>query len=216
MKKGKILLFIMAIGLLLTSCGNRNNKTPETGTSEPVESGTEGSNMAGNNGEVASPGEGTIVDENGWSQEMAAIKLAVVDTLGEKYWPNTRVSPEVLDGTFGITEDMYDDYLGEMPMISTNVDTLIIVKAKEGKVKDVEDALNAYRDRLVNDSLQYPMNRGKIQASRIEVIGNYACFVQLGADIVSAADVGEEEVIEQCREQNELAIEVISSAITQF
>ena len=33
-------------------------------------------------------------------------------------------------------------------MISVNVDTLLIIHAKDGKVEDVENALNAYRDKM--------------------------------------------------------------------
>lgn len=50
-------------------------------------------------------------------------------------------------------------------MISTFVETFIGVQAKDGKGDDVEAALNAYRDRLVGDTMQYPMNIAKIQAS---------------------------------------------------
>ena len=121
----------------------------------------------------------------------------------------------MLEGTFGITADMYDDYMAEMPMISTNVDTLIVVKPKEGQVQAVEDALNAYRNMMVEDTMQYPMNVGKIQASRIERIGDYVCFVQLGADVMDVLEQGDEAVIKHCQEQNELAIEVMSSAVVK-
>ena len=53
------------------------------------------------------------------------------------------------------------------------------------------------------------MNVGKIQASQIEVIGDYVCFVQLGADVTSALDIGDEEVIRHCQTQNELALDAI-------
>ena len=100
--------------------------------------------------------------------------------------------------------------MGVMPMICTNVDTLLIIKAKSDKVDAVEEALNEYRDNLINNTTQYPMNLGKIQASRIERLGDYVCFVQLGADTTAASESGDEAVITQCQEQNELAIEILS------
>lgn len=138
---------------------------------------------------------------------MTAIRTAITEVLGDNYWPSMILEPELLEGNFGLTSDLYDDYLAEMPMISTNVDTLLIIRAKDGKVEDVEAALNQYRENLVNDTMQYPQNLSKIQASRIETIGNYVCFVQLGGNAIEAED--EETAIAQCLEQNELVVEVI-------
>ena len=65
--------------------------------------------------------------------------------------------------------------------------------------------------------MQYPMNKGKIQASRIESFGNCVCFVQLGADTTNIyGEEGDEEaVIRHCQEQNELALEAIGKVISQ-
>lgn len=148
--------------------------------------------------------------------EFDMIRQAVVEVLGENYWPNTQMPATFLE-EYGLTEEMYEGFLGEMPMISTNVDTLIVVKAKEGKVEAVEEVINKYRENLVNDTMQYPMNVGKIQASRIETFGNYVCFVQLGADTMDiyGEESNEEAVIKHCQEQNELAIEAIGKVIGQ-
>ena len=69
---------------------------------------------------------------------MEDLKSAVVEALGENYWPNMPLDAEILEATFGVTSEMYDDFMGEMPMISNNVDTLLIIKAKEGQVDAVE------------------------------------------------------------------------------
>lgn len=143
------------------------------------------------------------------------VKAAVVDALGENYWPDTDISADMLKDIYGISDDMYEEYYAQMPMISTNVDTIIIVKAKEDKVTAVEDALNAYREVMINDTMQYPMNIGKIQASRIETFGQYVCFVQLGADTMEVSETGDEAVIEQCQQDNELALEVIENTLAK-
>ena len=114
-----------------------------------------------------------------------------------------------------MTADMYEEFFGEMPMISTNVDTLIVIKAKEGQAEAVEGVLNAYRENLVNDTMQYPMNLGKIQASEVKTIGNFVCFVQLGGDVMDALEQGDEEVIKHCQAQNAIAIEALEGAINQ-
>ncbi len=228
MKKLVVYLCTGVMVLSMTACGrgNDNQDNAQTENNQTVEQSVDNQvNSTDNamadigatqqstqeNAAVENTNQAGATEEAGnWSADMQTAKMAVVDALGENYWPNTQVSPEMLESSFGITEDMYDDYMAEVPMINTNVDTLLIIKAKSDKVDAVEEALNVYRENLVNDTMQYPMNVGKIQASRIEKIGNYVCFVQLGADVTSALEVGDEAVIAQCQEQNELVIEILN------
>lgn len=214
----KKLLAMLCVGMMmagLAGCGdanmNENNQSSaETTESTPTPVAT--STPAGESSVESSVPDGHDYS-TGWTEEMNAIKTAVTESLGEGYWPTMALDSEMLESAFGITADMYDDYLAEMPMISAHVDTLVVVKAKEGQADAVEEALTAYRDTLVNDTLQYPMNVGKIQASRVERLGNYVCFVQLGGDTMEAAEKGEEAVITQCQETNELVIGIIGQQI---
>ena len=145
-----------------------------------------------------------------WSEEMQAVKDAVVEQLGDDYWPDSAMNGDMLESFFGVTADMYDDFMSEMPMISANVDTLVVVKAKDGKADAVETALKEYQQQMVEDTMQYPMNLPKIQASKVEKIGNYVCYVQLGAD---TSEENEEDAIRQCQEANDTAIEAIKSVV---
>lgn len=230
MKKATAFVCMMALCVSMSACGKSNkdntqesSQVTESTIQESIEASQESTEATSDSDEAEAATEGISATEEivedgaaeSWSEEMENIKKAVTDAFGENYWPNTAIPAEMLEGTFGITSDMYDDYMAEMPMISTNVDTLIIIKAKEDQVQVVEDALNAYRETLVNDTMQYPMNVGKIQASRIERIDNYVCFIQLGADVMELSEQGDEKVIEYCLEQNELAIEVIRSAVVK-
>jgi len=206
MKKKIVLLFALVFCLFITACDSQKEGNGGTeDNSESIAGDTEDTDIEGENLEV--------IEDNGWSKEMEAIQDAVVSAMGDNYWPNARVTREMLAGTYNISDDLYDDYLGEVPLISTNVDTLLILKAKEGKLDELEDAVYAYRETLVDDTLQYPMNIGKIQASRIEVMGEYVCFVMLGASAVE--NDSQEEVITQCGEQNELALAVIGGILRQ-
>lgn len=220
MKKLVVFLVTAVMVLNLAGCGNRDNEGEGTGTGDDQQSTIEDS-TPDTQPEVSSqpesdsqPQESTQTPEGGQdgiSENMSAIRQAVVDALGDNYWPNSQIAPEYLE-SYGLTSDMYVDFWGEMPMISTNVDTIIVIKAAEGQIDAVETALNSYRDTLINDTMQYPMNVGKIQASRIEVVDDYACFVQLGADTI---DLEEEDSIRHCQEQNEMALEAIEKVIRQ-
>lgn len=205
MKKVKKVIFMLIVSLvLLSGCGKED--VPQT---QPETQPQTGDSQFGNTGMPGSEAEG------GYTQEanMEGLRDAVVEVLGESYWPNMAIPEDMLEEIYGIKADMYEDYLAECPMINVNVDTLIIVKAKEDRLEDVENALEEYREKSINESMQYPQNLGKIQASRIESFGNYVCFVQLGADTTAASDVSEEAVIDQCLEENERAIDAIEKAL---
>lgn len=205
MKKLLVLLLVTAMACSMVACGKDAN---------------EGNNSTvGTEQNTTNESEDTTQEEPqvnyGVGVSLADVKTALVEALGENYWPNTEIPADFLKDIYGVSEDMYEEYYAEMPMISTNVDTVIIVKAKEDQVAAVEGALNAYRETMVNDTMQYPMNVGKIQASRIETFGQYVCFVQLGADTMAAAETGDEAVIEQCQQANELALEVIQNTLAK-
>ncbi|MCI9218801.1 MAG: DUF4358 domain-containing protein [Lachnospiraceae bacterium] len=154
-------------------------------------------------------GDGTDGIEEGWSQEMEQLKAAAVEAAEGGYWPDMALPPDMLEMSFGITSDMYDDYMAEMPMMSAHVDTLLIVKAKEDKLETVQEIVEDYREAKVNDTMQYPMNLGKIQASQVETIGNYVVFVMLGGDTTDVEEQGDEAVVKTCQERNGKVIEAI-------
>ena len=201
MKKLACVLLMSALALSMTACGNKQDNGATNATQETT---------AGQKPGVA---ESTATETQDPKEALQSAKKAVTDALGDNYWPDSEIPEEMLNETIGVSADLYDAYLGESPMISVNVDTLLIIHAKDGKVEEVENALNAYRDHLVNDTMQYPMNLGKIQASRIDRVGNYVCFVQLGADTSSVEEQGDEAVITYCEEQNELALEAIRQTL---
>nr|WP_296439839.1 DUF4358 domain-containing protein [uncultured Acetatifactor sp.] len=175
--------------------------------SESVETSSESAETPSDG--AGAEGDGTDGIEEGWSQEMEQLKAAAVEAAEGGYWPDMALQPDMLEMSFGITADMYDDYMAEMPMMSAHVDTLLIVKAKEDKLETVQEIVEDYREAKVNDTMQYPMNLGKIQASQVETIGNYVVFVMLGGDTTDVEEQGDEAVVKTCQERNGKVIEAI-------
>lgn len=208
MKKLAVLMLTMVMSVSVVACGG-NDTNDNNGTSAGTESGATDNTVADNAGDNNADGESVFSDV-----PMADLKTAVTDILGENYWPAMALDAQMLSDMCGITEDMYEDFLAEMPMMSAHIDTMIIIKAKEGQVEAVEEALNTYRDSLVENSL-YPSHVAKSQASRIEVFDNYVCFVLLGGDTTSVEEQGEEAIITYCQEENEKAIDAIRTALTE-
>lgn len=96
-------------------------------------------------------------------------------------------------------------------MISVHVDTFVAIRAKEGKGGDVEKLLGDYRTRLVDDSMQYPMNISKVQASEVVRHGDYVFFVMLGTASEEAQEQGEEAALQSAQEENKKAVDAINA-----
>ena len=193
-KKLACMLLMSALALSMTACGGKDNN----GAASDNQQSTMESTAAGQ--ETGEAGSTTAAQNpKDAAKALQSAKKAVTDALGDNYWPDSEIPGEMLNETYGVSAELYDAYLGEAPMISANVDTLLIIHAKDGKVEEVENALNAYRDSLVNDTMQR--------------IGDYVCFVQLGADTSSVEEQGDEAVITYCQEQNELALEAIRQTL---
>ncbi|MGI5960210.1 MAG: DUF4358 domain-containing protein [Massiliimalia sp.] len=142
------------------------------------------------------------------------IHQAVKDAYGENYLPSMEFTQEEIEEKFGITSDMAEEVFAEGPMISAHVDTLIGVKAKEGQAEAVEQALNDYRTKMIEEGMTYPMNLPKQEASQVLREGDYVFFVMLGAyaedeDVLSS----EEKTKEFYEEQTQIGIDAIETAL---
>lgn len=190
----KLSIWVMAI-FIISGCGEGQISDSNTNSVENVKrSGRESEDMEK-------------------SVSMEEIKSEVVNILGDNYWPDKQLTETELKMETGIGREMYDDYLAEKMNIETDIDIMIILKAKQEYLPEIETMLNAYRDALIVKYEERPQELGKVQASRIEVIGLYICFVQLGADTGAAAEKGDEEVIALCQQENERAVDIIEKTI---
>ena len=201
--KKKIIIIVFTVQLILcmlTGCGEN------APMDELVESGRK------NSVQDVEKDIPTMVSERKLPA-LSKLRENVKEELGENYWPEVSLSEEELEAKTGITQDMYIEFLAEEPSLQANIDTMIIVHAKEDCVGAVEQALEEYRSRLIEENKQYPQNYGKASASRMETIENYICFVQLGADTTIVANKGEKEILAYCQEENERAIDVLEKAI---
>lgn len=155
------------------------------------------------------PQSGTQSQTAGREVSLSDVHQAVKDVYGEAYIPSMEQDAESISALYGITEDMYEEAVAEISMISVHVDTFLAFKAKEGQADAVEEKLIAYRDYLLGDAMQYPMNIPKIEASQVVREGNYVFFVQLGQAEDELAD--EDGLLKQFQESNQLAVDAIKA-----
>lgn len=170
------------------------------GTSAPEESGK------------PEEGTGTVQEEGNPADDITAAAIAnVIKTAyGENYLPDTQMDGERISTLLGISAEDCADIYAESPMIGTHPDTLIIVKPAEGKFEEVKSKLEAYREKLINDTMQYPMNLAKINASKVITGGDYVAFILLGA-LNENEDASEEEQAQFAEAQEKIGVDAFSS-----
>lgn len=169
-----MLLSVVLIAGVLTACSKADTNKPASDKNPSSNETVNGDQT--NNSKVT-------VDEI-----LNAIKAAY----GEDYRPNMEINAEMLKTEFGLTSDMYKEVKAEQPMIGTHADRVVIVKAAEGKAEDVEAALITAKENKINDTLQYPMNIAKINATKVVRNGDFVAFLLVGA-INENMDANEEE-----------------------
>ena len=199
----KVLSVLLPVGMLW-GCGNNQKELPKdsqayVGESKGTQDDAVNTLQVGSKYKIVTP--------------MMEIKDAVVEILGDNYWPDALLTEEEMAERTGISASMYENFMAEYQHSEAGIDMMIIVEAKEDSVLQVEESLNEYRTLLLKIYEKQPQNRAKVFASRIETIQNYVCYVQLGADITALADLGEEKMIAHCQQENERALDMIEKKI---
>ena len=145
-------------------------------------------------------------------EHVDAVVDAIKDVYGEDYAPNAAITKEQLEEVYGIDMNNVEYFVAEGPEFSMSTDMLIVLLAKDGKIAEVKQDLEAYHDYLVNESFQYPMNMARVEASQVVVKENVVFLVVLGK-FDDRENVSEEEALEFAQEQIQIAIDVIESTL---
>lgn len=188
MKKLIYMLAVVMTALGLTACGGKGEGSPAETTAESAKE--------------------TVVDLN-------ELHDSVKEVYGDSYIPSFAYDAQALKDVFGVSEDLYEEFVAEGPMISVHVDTFLAVKAKSGKGPEVEKILTDYKTSLVESSTQYPMNLSKVEASEVLRHGDYVFFIMLGTPSQEAEEQGEEAALASAREENQKAAAVIEGFFDQ-
>ena len=131
------------------------------------------------------------------------IHQAVKKAYGEHYMPVMAFDSLTISELYKVDASWYEEAAGEGPMMSAHVDVFLGFKAKSGYADQIKAALTTYRDYLINESMQYPMNVEKVQNATVYQNGDYVFFLMLG---------GYREDVE-IADYNKLAIQTIDSVI---
>ena len=206
MKRKIRMCILLAAGLLLAGCAKE--KKDYEGTQQ-VQTG-ESENPRIQEEAVNTIQVGTKYKR---TDSMEELKNAVIEILGENYWPDTLLTAEELAERTGVSGDMYDNFLAEYQHAGAGIDMMILIEAEDEEIDVVEKRMNEYREMLLHVYEKQPQNRAKVFASRIEVIDDYVCYVQLGADITGLEAQGEDAMVAYCQQENERALDIIEKTI---
>lgn len=209
----KRIISLIIAGAVLFSALSGCSSRQDTGGEAPrnTAAGTENGTSVSENENNTEENTGSA-QENPPSEKITAesIAEAIKAAYGENYLPDTPMSSEMIGVKFGLEADSYTEIFAESPMIGAHPDTLVIVKAAEGRLEEVKGKLEEYREQLVNDTMQYPMNLAKIHASRVAVNGDFAAFILLGA-INGNEDASEEEQAQFAEEQEKIGVDAFNA-----
>lgn len=170
------LLSIIMAGVMifgLSACGNKTNVDEPIDTPPSVEDNTTPSvpddNEDNKNNETPEPTLDVSVED-------------VVNTLknvyGENYLPSESLDADTFNMLTGLTSDQYTDFAAEVPLMSTHVDTLFVVKTNDAD--SVKKTLEQYHQAQVANALQYPMNQTKVENAIIYGNEDIVIYMMLG------------------------------------
>lgn len=217
MRKMKVAALMLATAVVFTACSKKDDDTQqpsptptEMATPTPEATPEPTPDASGDNqGEDTDP---TVVFPE-VSEELDKIHKKVVETFGENYIPDTPYDKTAISELFGVSEDWYDYAIAEGSMISLHVDTFIAIHATEGNLENVQNAINNYRNVLVEDTHQYPMNQLKIQGSKVFTSKDYVFFVMLGNIEDETEYDKDEDIIAEYEKLNQNTIDAITSVL---
>jgi Domain of unknown function (DUF4358) len=105
---------------------------------------------------------------------------AVKEAYGDFYIPSKAISADVLESQYGVNLEDIEDYIAESALMATHVDLFIGIKVKRGSEIEVADALNRYRNMMLDTYAMDTAKRAKLEASTVSTFGNYVFFMVLG------------------------------------
>ena len=156
MKKFVLILLSLAMVFSMAACGQNGNDTKKNDS---------------NNSKVtvtATPEE---------------IEKKIADAIGkDNYLCDTDIEKDWLQNSYGLDLSKIESYVAKQNSISSvNVDTVIVLKVKDGYADDAVKALNKNYDQLVSYIRQYPFGTAKVLNGRLYQSGNYVIYVIAGA-----------------------------------
>lgn len=126
------------------------------------------------------PNKPSTLEEIGKEVNLDKIHKDIKKELGKAYTPDMKLEKTNLSELININEMDIEEFIAEISMNNVYVDTFIAIKAADGKAEIIEEALIEYTETILENSMQYPINIAKVNASEVLREGDYIFFLMLG------------------------------------
>lgn len=126
------------------------------------------------------------------------IANAIMEVFGDKNLCDTKVDDETLPYLIDFDLDKIEAYAAYQNSVSSlNLDTIVVLKTKDGYADEAVEALNAHYKNLVSYSKLYTFGAEKVAGARLYKNGNTVIFALCGA---SDATTDEGDNVDMIRE----------------
>lgn len=167
MKIQKIALILLCLTMALSAvaCGGTDNKKTD------------------NNGKNTSAETTASADAEKKNVSVKDIEQKIASAVGkDNYLCDTEIEKDWLQNSMGLDLSKVDSYVAKQNSISSvNLDTVIVLKTKDGYADDAVKALNDSFAQTVSYIRQYPFGTAKVLNARLYQSGNYVIYVLAGA-----------------------------------
>lgn len=160
-------------------------------------------------GSSSAPSAGSYA---GADSQLKKAREAARQLLGENYIPSAEIPADLLEEQYGLSPALYDRVLAEGPLMSAHVDLFIGVHASAGHTQQVLQALQAYRQKMLDNTMNYPQNALKIPATQVFAQGDYVFLVLLGAYPPVEQEMDDEQTTAYFAAQNQQAVDAIKAS----
>ena len=113
----------------------------------------------------------------------AEIEQKIADAIGkDNYLCDTEIEKDWLQNSFGLDLSKVDSYVAKQNSVSSvNLDTVIVLKTKDGYADEAVKLLNENFAQMVSYIRQYPFATAKVLNTRLYQSGDYVIYVIAGA-----------------------------------
>lgn len=128
---------------------------------------------------------GTIKDDKTLADVISAVDAKFAEKYGKDYGAvamNMPIEEQYITDFLELDSSAYDEFAGGISMSMTNSDAFFALKAKEGKVEAVKQALEKRLADLVSQYEYYPVSGSfdRAKAGEVYVKGNYVFLIVVG------------------------------------
>lgn len=144
------------------------------------------------------------------------IEEKIIEAIGkDNYLCDTEIDEDWLKNYFGLDLSKVESYVAKQNSISSvNLDTVVILKVKDGYADEAVKTLNKVFSQTVEYIRQYPFGTAKVLNGRIYQQGDYVIYIIAGANY-DGEDLQEESklAIEQYAKIDEALKEIFNKSL---